>query len=104
MSVEIKRVQRHMRGPFHLHSLTAVGLFSLHGWYFDEPCCQKHAGMGQGICPLRAWGAGCPWSGAGGHGCLASRAPGSAEAGWRWLQLPGTTRVLRADRGGKNLL
>lgn len=103
MSVEIKHRQRRMRGPFHLRSLTAASLFSLHRWYFDERCCQKHAGTGKCVFPLHAWGAGCPrgagcpWSGAGGHGCLAR----SAEAGWRWLRLPGTSRVLGADEGGK---
>lgn len=34
-------------------------------------------------------------------GTAAWQAPVSAEAGWRWLQLPGTSRVLGADRGGK---
>lgn len=37
-------------------------------------------------------------------GTAAWRAPVSAEAGWRWLQLPGTSRVLGADRGGKKVV
>lgn len=89
MSGEIKHAQRHLRSLFHLRSSTAAGLFSLHRWYFDEPCCQKHAAMGKGIVPLRTGGAGCPW-----------------DSGHRTEVVPAARdqRVLRADRGGKKLV
>lgn len=102
MPAEIKHGQRHTRGPFHLHSSTAASLFSLPCRYFDGLCCQKHAGTGKGVSLPRTQGAGCPCSRAG--GTAVQRAPRSAEAGQRWLQLLGTSRVLGADRGGKKVV
>lgn len=81
-------MQRHKLGPFHSHSWAAARLCSLHSWYLDEPCCQERAGTRQSLFLPRIWGAGCP--------PCSSRAV--SETGQRWLQLPGTSQVLRADR------
>lgn len=93
VSVEIKHRQRLLAWPVCLGWLHS-SLFSLHRWYLDELCCQKHAGTGKGGFPphVGRWGP---------VGAAAWGAPGSAEAGWGWLRLPGTSRVLRADGSKK---
>lgn len=96
VSVEIKHTQRLLAWPVCLGWLHS-SLFSLHRWYLDELCCQKHAGTGKGGFPPHVghWGP---------VGAAAWGAPGSAEAGWGWLRLPGTSRVLRADGSKKKKL
>lgn len=70
-------MQRHMRGPFHSHSLTAVSLFSLHSWISMSPAFRK----GQGRASSRS---AC--------GVLGARAAG-------WAQLPGEPRGRRGQDG-----
>lgn len=74
MSVEIKHTQRLLAWPVCLGWLHG-SLFSLHRWYLDELCCQKHAGTGKGGFP-RTWG-----------------------AGGRWEQLPGEPRAQQRQDG-----